>query len=82
MHVQFADGVDRFMDKLGTKYVPANAGKWELTPADFKEFPERDVVNYPHPDRREFPKPVRLGWMPDTWYRFFYEKTGESGEQL
>ena len=60
-------------------YIPAEAGNWRLVPADFKEFPERDTKNYPHPNILEFPSKVRMGVVPDSWFRFFYEKTGETG---
>jgi hypothetical protein len=60
--------------------VPELAGKnWEYVPADFKEFPERDIVNYPHPNSLEFPHKVRLGLIPDSFFRFVYPVTGETG---
>jgi len=68
------------LDRLGEIYVPPLAGKaFRTVPADFKEFPERDTVNYPYPNKLEFPSKVRLGTIPDSWFRFFYEKTGETG---
>jgi F-type H+-transporting ATPase subunit b len=68
------------MENVGELYVPPLAGKnWEYVPADFKEFPERDIVNYPHPNKLEFPSKTRLHIIPDSWFRFLYPVTGETG---
>ncbi len=41
--------------------------------------PERDHVNFPIAKQPDTHPPVRLGFIPATWFEAFYEKTGVTG---
>uniref|UniRef100_A0A0N4UDN7 ATP synthase subunit b n=1 Tax=Dracunculus medinensis TaxID=318479 RepID=A0A0N4UDN7_DRAME len=48
-------------------------------PKDFKEYPERDLVNYPFPARFMYAPKTRMLMFPDSWFTAFYNITGISG---
>ena len=41
--------------------------------------PERDTVNFPIRRREALTPPVRLGFIPESFFQAFYEKTGVTG---
>lgn len=43
---------------------------------------ERDTVNFPHKICPETNPPVRVGFIPDTWFQAFYNKTGVTGPYM
>ncbi|KAL3117924.1 hypothetical protein niasHT_005167 [Heterodera trifolii] len=63
-------------------------GKYHLyeplpkVPKDFKEFPERDLVNFPYPEKAEYPPRTRFVAIPDSWCREIEKVTGTSGPYL
>jgi len=43
---------------------------------------ERDTKNYPHPTQAEGPPPTRLGFIPESYFKAFYDKTGVTGPYM
>jgi len=44
--------------------------------------PERDTVNFPIKVQPQTNPPVRLGFLPDSWFQAFYNKTGVTGPYM
>ena len=47
---------------------------------DLFNSPDRDYVNFPNPVQAVDPPAVRLGFIPDSWFQAFYNKTGVTGQ--
>jgi len=66
-------------DDMGKEFSGAPLPKM---PKDYKEHPERDLVNYPYPARFEYPPKTRFLMIPDSWCTPFHKVTGTSGPYL
>uniref|UniRef100_A0A1I8A7I5 ATP synthase subunit b n=1 Tax=Steinernema glaseri TaxID=37863 RepID=A0A1I8A7I5_9BILA len=51
-------------------------------PKDYKEHPDRDLVNFPYPERPMYPPKTRMLMMPNSWCTPFEKVTGTSGPYL
>ncbi|KAH7716203.1 ATP synthase B-like protein [Aphelenchoides avenae] len=51
-------------------------------PKDYKEYPERDLVNFHYPTKTLYPPKTRLLAFPDSWFTPFQKVTGTSGPYL
>jgi len=66
-------------DDMGTEFIPPPLPS---VPKDYKEHPERDLVNFPYPEIKQFHSKTRLLMFPDSWFTPFYKVTGTSGPYL
>jgi len=64
---------------IGREYV---APSLPPMPKDYKEHPERDLVNYPYPARHQYPPKTRFLMIPESWCTPFHKVTGTSGPYL
>jgi F-type H+-transporting ATPase subunit b len=67
-------------DDIGKQFVPPEP--LPKVPKDYKEFPERDLVNFPYPERPTFEPKTRFLMIPDSWCTPFHKITGASGPYL
>jgi len=70
---------DSLKDLSSIKWRTDYNGK-RLWPHD--QWPERDLVNYPPYKLRETHNPVRWYCVPESWFKFFYDKTGVTGPYM
>lgn len=71
------------VSKWGDVYIGPDLKRYEEPfPKDFKEHPDRDLENFPHPIISPYPMKVRYGIIPDSWFSIFYPKTGVTGGYL
>jgi len=66
-------------EDIGKEYI---APPLPEMPKDYKEHPERDLVNFPYPARSQYPPKTRMLMFPDSWFTSFHKITGTSGPYL
>lgn len=62
----------------GNEDLARNLANWEYANSLFNS-PQRDLKNFPNLGMPERCPPVRLGFIPETWFQSLYEKTGVTG---
>jgi len=66
-------------DNIGKDFIPPPIPS---IPKDYKEHPERDLVNFPYPEHQMFHSKTRMLMFPDSWCTPFQKITGTSGPYL
>ena len=61
--------------------VKAQVTRWEKVHETYFG-PERDTKNFPNYKAPENSPPTRMGFLPESWFNFFYPKTGVTGPYL
>lgn len=64
---------EKLEEKLLVKFGP------NMPTIDDDKSPQRDVVNFPRQDQLETSPPTRFHIVPESWFQFFYPKTGVTG---
>jgi len=69
------------LEKPVTEQLNVNFGPNMPTIHDDKD-PQRDTKNFPRPVQPLESEPVHFAVIPDSWFKFFYNKTGQTGPYL